>query len=42
MAKKAKIDHDKFRATTQVVLEEQMVALKAKSDHRVAEVLLDM
>ena len=47
-AKKAKYDRDKARTSTRVVLEEQKarwvrlkVALKAKSDHKVAEVLLD-
>jgi len=47
-AEKAKRDRDKFRTTTQVVLEEQKVrwvrlkvALKRKSDLKAAEDLLD-
>ena len=47
-AKKAKKDRNKFRANTRFILGEQKarwvrlnVALKVKSDHKVAELLLD-
>ena len=47
-AQKSNKDRDKFRTTTCIVLEDQKarwvrlkVALKVKSDHKLAEVLLD-
>ena len=47
-AQKAEKDRDKCRTTTRVVLEDQKarwvrlkVAMKVKSDHKLAEVLLD-